>query len=92
MIKLPSCQYHINYLVTFTFQGRRLFTEGKLCMEMIDPKLGNMYDVKEAEYVIHAACLCISSQPEQRPRMSKVNNSSIKYLLKIINNLKHFEF
>ncbi|XP_023738380.2 inactive protein kinase SELMODRAFT_444075 [Lactuca sativa] len=52
--------------------GRRLFTEGKLCMEMIDPKLGNMYDVKEAEYVIHAACLCISSQPEQRPRMSKV--------------------
>ncbi|CAH1435667.1 unnamed protein product [Lactuca virosa] len=52
--------------------GRRLFTEGKVCTEMIDPKLGKMYDVKEVEYMIHAACLCISPQPEQRPRMSKV--------------------
>lgn len=77
--------------MTFTFQGRRLFTTGKVCMEMIDPKLGNMYDVKEVEYMIHAACLCISSQPQQRPRMSKVSNSSIKYLLKILNNLKQFE-
>ncbi|KAI3518137.1 hypothetical protein L1887_06555 [Cichorium endivia] len=52
--------------------SRRLLTEGKVCTDMIDPKLGKKYDVKEVEYMIHAACLCISPQPEQRPRMSKV--------------------
>ncbi|PWA53263.1 inactive protein kinase [Artemisia annua] len=52
--------------------GRRLLVEGKECAEIIDPKLGNKYDVKEVEYMMHAASLCISQHPEQRPRMSKV--------------------
>ncbi|XP_024966391.1 probable serine/threonine-protein kinase DDB_G0292350 [Cynara cardunculus var. scolymus] len=50
----------------------RLFVEGKGCVEMIDPKLDNKYDTKEAECMMHAASLCISPHPEQRPRMSKV--------------------
>ncbi|KVI07863.1 Concanavalin A-like lectin/glucanase, subgroup, partial [Cynara cardunculus var. scolymus] len=49
----------------------RLFVEGKGCVEMIDPKLDNKYDTKEAECMMHAASLCISPHPEQRPRMSK---------------------
>nr|GEW96476.1 inactive protein kinase SELMODRAFT_444075-like [Tanacetum cinerariifolium] len=52
--------------------GRRLLVEGKVCAEIIDPKLGNKYDAKEVEYMMHAASLCISPHPEQRPRMSKV--------------------
>ncbi|KAJ9542689.1 hypothetical protein OSB04_029195 [Centaurea solstitialis] len=50
----------------------RLFEEGKMPAEMIDPKLDNKYDEKEAECMMNAASLCISPDPEQRPRMSKV--------------------
>lgn len=63
-----------------TLQGRRLLVEGKVCARMIDPKLEDKYDVKEVEYMIHAANLCILPHPEQRPRMSKVYPSFIKYL------------
>ncbi|GJU80577.1 inactive protein kinase-like protein [Tanacetum coccineum] len=52
--------------------GRRLLVEGKVCAETIDSKLENKYDAKEVEYMMHAASLCISPHPEQRPRMSKV--------------------
>lgn len=65
LINLDSC----------TFQGRRLLVEEKECAEIIDPKLGNKYDVKEVESMMHAASLCISPHPEQRPRMSKVSHS-----------------
>ncbi|XP_076931668.1 inactive protein kinase SELMODRAFT_444075-like [Bidens hawaiensis] len=56
----------------FSEWGRCLLVEGKVCAEMIDPRLANKYDVKEVECVMYAASLCISPHPEQRPRMSKV--------------------
>ncbi|KAI3746079.1 hypothetical protein L6452_08500 [Arctium lappa] len=56
----------------FPEKGSRLFVEGKVCAEMIDPKLDNKYDAKEVECMMYAASLCISPHPEQRPRMSKV--------------------
>ncbi|XP_071692784.1 inactive protein kinase SELMODRAFT_444075-like [Rutidosis leptorrhynchoides] len=51
--------------------GRRLLEE-KVCAEIVDRKLGNKYDVKEVEYMMHAARLCISPDPDHRPKMSKV--------------------
>ena len=39
---------------------------------MIDPRLQDNYVSKEAECMMHAAILCISPDPEKRPRMSKV--------------------
>ncbi|KAK9062818.1 hypothetical protein SSX86_020008 [Deinandra increscens subsp. villosa] len=56
----------------FSEWGRGLLKEGNGCVEMIDPKLANKYDVKEMELMMYAASLCISPHPEQRPRMSKV--------------------
>ncbi|KAI3796885.1 hypothetical protein L1987_39572 [Smallanthus sonchifolius] len=56
----------------FSDWGRSLLAEGKVCLEMIDPRLANKYDVKEVEHMMYAASLCISPHPEQRPRMSKV--------------------
>ncbi|KAM0037622.1 putative protein kinase RLK-Pelle-PERK-2 family [Helianthus debilis subsp. tardiflorus] len=64
----------------FSEWGRRVLLEGKACVEMIDPRLANKYDVKEVEYMMYAASLCISPDPEQRPRMSKVNPSFITYI------------
>ncbi|KAK1406497.1 hypothetical protein QVD17_41871 [Tagetes erecta] len=56
----------------FSEWGRRLLVEGKVCAEMIDPRLANKYDVKEVQCMMYAAGLCVSPHPEQRPRMSKV--------------------
>ena len=44
----------------------------KIHSELIDPRLANNYIDKEAECMFHAAILCISPDPERRPRISKV--------------------
>ncbi|KAM7526650.1 hypothetical protein LguiA_016552 [Lonicera macranthoides] len=49
-----------------------LFLAGRECTEIIDPQLENKYVVKEVEWMMHAASLCISPHPDQRPRMSKI--------------------
>ncbi|KAK7344119.1 hypothetical protein VNO77_13415 [Canavalia gladiata] len=46
--------------------------EKKKLNELIDYRLHNNYVKREAESMMHAAYLCISPQPEQRPRMSQV--------------------
>ncbi|XP_065854617.1 inactive protein kinase SELMODRAFT_444075-like [Euphorbia lathyris] len=45
--------------------------EMKLINEIIDPRL-KIYEETEVKYMMYAASLCISSNPETRPRMSKV--------------------
>ncbi|XP_027364568.1 inactive protein kinase SELMODRAFT_444075-like [Abrus precatorius] len=40
--------------------------------ELIDSRLNNNYVEKEAESMMHAAYLCVSPHPAQRPRMSQV--------------------
>lgn len=46
--------------------------EKKKTEELIDSRLNNNYVEREAECMMHAAYLCISHHPEQRPRMSQV--------------------
>ncbi|KAJ9560803.1 hypothetical protein OSB04_005963 [Centaurea solstitialis] len=48
-----------------------LKNEGKL-MELVDPRLGSDYDVKEMTVVINLALLCTSISPTDRPAMSAV--------------------
>ncbi|GFS30147.1 kinase with adenine nucleotide alpha hydrolases-like domain-containing protein [Actinidia rufa] len=45
---------------------------GKIHSELIDPRLANNYIDKEAECMFHAAILCISPDPERRPRITKI--------------------
>ncbi|KAK6911242.1 Serine-threonine/tyrosine-protein kinase, catalytic domain [Dillenia turbinata] len=52
--------------------ARPLLERTKVKSEILDPRLGSIYDEKEVECMMHAASLCISSQPNERPRMSKV--------------------
>ncbi|XP_077229318.1 inactive protein kinase SELMODRAFT_444075-like [Tasmannia lanceolata] len=51
--------------------GRPLL-EKKMIHEFIDPRLDGQYVVHEAECMMYAANLCISTDPRRRPRMSKV--------------------
>ncbi|KAL5975845.1 hypothetical protein ACLOJK_020173 [Asimina triloba] len=44
----------------------------KMVYELIDPRLDGDFEDHEAERLVHAAGLCISSNPEKRPRMSMV--------------------
>ncbi|WCJ26795.1 Protein kinase superfamily protein [Euphorbia peplus] len=46
--------------------------EMKLINDIIDPRLKRNYEETEVKYMMYAASLCISSNPEKRPRMSKV--------------------
>ncbi|KAJ9186085.1 hypothetical protein P3X46_005627 [Hevea brasiliensis] len=46
--------------------------ERKMIDEIIDPRLKQNYEEKEVQCMMHAASLCISPNPEKRPRMSKV--------------------
>nr|XP_043633029.1 inactive protein kinase SELMODRAFT_444075-like [Erigeron canadensis] len=56
----------------FVEWGRNFCVDSEVNIEMIDPKLGNKYDVKEVKNMMYAASLCIIPQPDNRPRMSKV--------------------
>ncbi|KAI4304229.1 hypothetical protein MLD38_039771 [Melastoma candidum] len=40
--------------------------------ELIDPRLSNDYNEREVELMMRSAELCLSSLPEERPRMSQV--------------------
>ncbi|EEF50057.1 inactive protein kinase SELMODRAFT_444075 [Ricinus communis] len=46
--------------------------EKKMINEIIDPQLKQNYAENEVQYMMYAASLCISPNPEKRPRMSKV--------------------
>ena len=43
--------------------------------EMIDPRLECLYVAQEVECMMHAASLCIATNPKKRPRMSKVHTN-----------------
>ncbi|KAL4193555.1 hypothetical protein AMTRI_Chr06g200110 [Amborella trichopoda] len=40
--------------------------------ELMDPTLQESYSLQEAQFMMQAACLCITTDPQSRPRMSKV--------------------
>ncbi|GAQ86222.1 DUF642 containing protein kinase superfamily protein [Klebsormidium nitens] len=47
--------------------------EGKI-LELVDPKLGNDYDVNEARNYIHVALACLRTDPSARPNMESVGS------------------
>ncbi|KAK6915261.1 LOW QUALITY PROTEIN: Protein kinase domain [Dillenia turbinata] len=55
-----------------TVWARLLLERTKIKKKILDPRLGTNYDEKEVECMMHAASLCISSQPNERSIMSKV--------------------
>ncbi|XP_050220786.1 inactive protein kinase SELMODRAFT_444075-like [Mercurialis annua] len=46
--------------------------ERKMVNEIIDPRLKQNYAENEVKFMLYAARLCVSPNPEKRPRMSKV--------------------
>ena len=64
--------------------------------ELVDSRLNRNCMEREAECMMHAAYLCISPHPEQRPRMSQVLYPSLDfsahfltdyYILKILSTI-----
>jgi hypothetical protein len=55
-------------LVTWT---RPLLDERNLD-ELVDPRLGNTYNVGQMQAMISAAALCVQESSQQRPKISEV--------------------
>lgn len=53
-------------------QAKPILRRGKVT-QMLDPRLGDEYDVDQAERIALAAALCIKRAPRSRPRMDFVS-------------------
>ncbi|KAL1827077.1 hypothetical protein ACET3Z_005489 [Daucus carota] len=62
----------------------RQFLESKVPSEIVDPRLDHNFVEKEVECMIQAASLCISPDPDQRPRMSEVLKILEGYMPRVV--------
>ncbi|WOG87009.1 hypothetical protein DCAR_0206229 [Daucus carota subsp. sativus] len=62
----------------------RQFLESKVPSEIVDPRLDHDFVEKEVECMIQAASLCISPDPDQRPRMSEVLKILEGYMPRVV--------
>lgn len=58
--------------LTFDRLQARPLLETYAVDELVDPRLGNNFSEGEVHFMLHAASLCISRDPQARPRMSQV--------------------
>ena len=68
---ISKINYHVNNIVTKSFQAWRLWGEGK-CIELIDPSIGSDSLFDEVTRCIKVGLLCVQEKPEARPTMSSV--------------------
>jgi hypothetical protein len=65
------CQ-SINITLSTLQQTRPLLDERNLD-ELVDPRLGNTYNVGQMQAMISAAALCVQESSQQRPKISEVS-------------------
>lgn len=70
--QLDEVDFTIRPITFYIVQGLPLL-QGGIIEELIDPRLENDYVHEQVKSVMHAAELCLSPVPEQRPRMSQVS-------------------
>jgi len=63
-----------SFNITFSTlqQARPLLDERKLD-ELVDPRLGNTYNIRQMQAMISAAVLCVQQSSQQRPKISEVS-------------------
>jgi hypothetical protein len=62
-----------SFNITFsTLQQARPLLDERNLDELVDPRLGNTYNVSEMKAMISAAALCVQ-QSSQRPKISEVS-------------------
>jgi hypothetical protein len=64
------CQ-SINITFSTLQQARPLLDERNLD-ELVDPRSGNTYNVRQMQAMISAAALCVQESSQQRPNISEV--------------------
>jgi hypothetical protein len=61
----------IDQLQHISLLARPLLDERNL-NELVDPRLGNTYNVSQMQAMISAAALCVQESSQQRPKISEV--------------------
>ncbi len=64
--------HSINITFSTLQQARPLLDERKLD-ELVDPRLGNTYNIRQMQAMILAAVLCVQQSSQQRPKISEVS-------------------
>lgn len=60
-------------LTMLLFGQAKPFLDAKLIKEMVDPRLGDKYDLAEMKCCMATASLCIHHMSSKRPYMDQVN-------------------